>query len=133
MQRHNYHVLALGDRMSKTILVVDDSLVSRMMIKTIIQTHLKEVDIVEAGSGTQALDKIGQDTAIDIAFVDFNMPGMTGLELISALAEKLTIPKVALLTANIQDEIKAQALAAGVTFLNKPINEEVIATFLHNS
>jgi len=118
--------------MSKTILVVDDSLVSRMMIKAIIQSHVQGVDIIEAGSGAQALDKIGEGSSIDIAFVDFNMPGMTGLELISALADKLTIPKIALLTANIQDEIKAQALAAGVTFLNKPINEDVIASFLHN-
>ncbi|KGJ87369.1 response regulator [Colwellia psychrerythraea] len=117
--------------MSKTILVVDDSLVSRMMIKTIIQSHVEGVDIIEAGNGVQGLDKVNNGKDIDIAFVDFNMPGMTGLELIGALAEKLTIPKVALLTANIQDEIKAQAIAAGVTFMNKPINEEVIATFLH--
>lgn len=118
--------------MSKTILVVDDSLVSRMMIKAIIQSHVQEVKIIEAGSGAQALDKVEADQDIDIAFIDFNMPGMTGLELISMLAEKLTIPKVALLTANIQNEIRDQALAAGVTFLNKPINEEVVATFLHN-
>ncbi len=118
--------------MSKTILVVDDSLVSRMMIKAIIQSHVEGVDIIEAGSGAQALEKVGEDKTIDVAFVDFNMPGMTGLELISALAAKLTIPKIALLTANIQDEIKAQALSAGVTFLNKPINEDVIAGFLHN-
>ncbi len=118
--------------MSKTILVVDDSLVSRMMIKAIIQSHVEGVDIIEAGSGAEALDKVGQDAAIDIAFVDYNMPGMTGLELISALGKILTIPKIALLTANIQDEIRAQALTAGVTFLSKPINEEVISTFLHN-
>jgi len=118
--------------MSKTILVVDDSLVSRMMIKAILQSHVEGVDIIEAGSGAEALNKVDDNQAIDIALVDFNMPGMTGLELISALSEKLTIPKVALLTANIQNEIKAQALAAGVTFLNKPINEDVIASFLHN-
>ena len=41
--------------MSKTILVVDDSLVSRMMIKAIIQSHVSEVDIIEAGSGAEAL------------------------------------------------------------------------------
>jgi len=118
--------------MSKTILVVDDSLVSRMMIKAIIESQVQGVNIIEAGNGDQALDKVEQGPAIDIAFVDFNMPGMTGLELISALSDMVTIPKVALLTANIQNEIKEQALAAGVTFLNKPINEEAIATFLHN-
>lgn len=118
--------------MSKTILVVDDSIVSRMMIKAIIESHVQEVNIIEAGSGAQALDRVKENMAIDIALIDFNMPGMTGLELISALADKQTIPKVALLTANIQNEIKEQALAAGVTFLNKPVNEEVIAAFLHN-
>ena len=117
--------------MSKTILVVDDSLVSRMMIKAIIESHIPDVIIIEAGSGQQTLDKVTTDMLIDIAFVDFNMPGMTGLELISALAARMTIPKVALLTANIQNEIKEQALAAGVTFLNKPINEEAITAYLN--
>ena len=118
--------------MSKTILVVDDSIVSRMMIKAIIESHVQGVNFIEAGNGDQALERVGENKAIDIAFVDFNMPGMTGLELISALADKLTITKVALLTSNIQNEIREQALAAGVTFLNKPVNEEIIANFLQN-
>lgn len=116
--------------MSKTILVVDDSLVSRMMIKAIIESHIPDVHIIEAASGQKTLDKLDVNMEIDVAFIDFNMPGMTGLELISELATKITIPKVALLTANIQNEIKEQALAAGITFLNKPINEEAITIFL---
>ena len=118
--------------MSKTILVVDDSLVSRMMIKAIIQSNVPEADIIEAGSGAEALEKISQQNAIDIALVDFNMPGMTGLELITAMTDKITVDKIALLTANIQDEIREQALTVGVTFLNKPINEEIITSFLHS-
>jgi CheY-like chemotaxis protein len=118
--------------MSKTILVVDDSLVSRMMIKAIIVSHAEGADIIEASNGQEALEKFGSQKDIDVALIDFNMPGMTGLELIGELALRMTIPKVALLTANIQNEIREQALAAGVTFMNKPINEEAIATFLHN-
>ncbi len=60
------------------------------------------------------------------------MPDMTWVVLISALSEKLNIPNISQLTANIQDEIKAQALASGVTLLNKPINEKVITGFLRN-
>lgn len=116
--------------MSKTILVVDDSLVSRMMIKAIIESHVEGANIIEAGSGDQALSKVDDSITIDIALIDYNMPGMTGIELIKALADKIAIPKVALLTANIQDEIKAQALACGVTFMNKPIDEEAISAFL---
>lgn len=118
--------------MSKTILVVDDSLVSRMMLKALIEPHVGDVNIIEAGSGQQTLDKVTPTTEIDIAFIDFNMPGMTGLELIDKLSQQVKIPKIALLTANIQNEIKEQAIAAGVTFLNKPMNEEEIAAFLNS-
>jgi CheY-like chemotaxis protein len=118
--------------MNKTILIVDDSLVSRMMIKAIIVSHVDDADIIEAANGQEALEKYGSKKGIDVALIDFNMPGMTGLELISELALRITIPKVALLTANIQNEIREQALAAGVTFMNKPVNEEAISTFLHN-
>lgn len=116
--------------MSKTILVVDDSLVSRMMIKAIIEPHIEGVTIIEAGSGDQAIAKITPDMKIDAALIDYNMPGMNGLELIQVLADAMTIPNVALLTANIQDEIKAQALSLGVLFINKPINEDNIVNFL---
>lgn len=116
--------------MSQTILVVDDSLVSRMMIKTIIESYVKEGVIIEANCGAQALEKITDVKDIDIAFIDFNMPGMTGLELIDKLKSVIEIPKVALLTANIQNDIRQQADEAGVTFLNKPINEETISAFI---
>jgi len=116
--------------MSQTILVVDDSLVSRMMIKAIIETHVADVVIIEANSGDQALERVTSDSDVNVAFVDFNMPGMTGLELISALKNILTIPKIALLTANIQDEIRKKAHEAGVIFMNKPVNEQIISTFL---
>lgn len=118
--------------MSKTVLVVDDSLVSRMMIKAIVDSNTDDVNIIEAGSGDQALSKLDADSKVDIALVDYNMPGMTGLELIAKLADLITIPKVALLTANIQDEIKAEAVKAGVTFLNKPVEENIIANFLNS-
>jgi len=118
--------------MSKVVLIVDDSMVSRMMIKEIVKSHLPGVIIIEAGGGDQCLSQLSSETIIDIGIFDYNMPGMTGLELIAHLEKLITIPKRALLTANIQDEIKEQAELAGVNFLNKPINEEVISTFINN-
>jgi len=118
--------------MSKVVLVVDDSVVSRMMVKEIVKAYIPGVTIIEAGGGDQALTKISAETNIDIAIIDYNMPGMTGLELISAVDKLISIPKRALLTANIQDEIRTKAELAGVTFLNKPINEDVISNFLNS-
>ena len=118
--------------MRKTVLIVDDSLVSRMMVKEIVNNQISQVDIIEGGSGDQALAKITQESEIDIALIDYNMPGMTGLELINELKSIVNIPKVALLTANIQEDIIKQAKDAGVVFLNKPISEEHIAAFLNS-
>jgi two-component system chemotaxis response regulator CheY len=118
--------------MSKVVLIVDDSIVSRMMLKEIVKAHISDVIIIEAGGGDQCLSQITQETIIDIAIFDYNMPGMNGIELISAVEKLISIPKRALLTANIQDEIKKQAELAGVDFLNKPITEEVIGPFLNS-
>ena len=118
--------------MSKVVLIVDDSIVSRMMVKEIVNSYVPGASIIEAGGGDQCLSQITSKSKIDIALFDYNMPGMTGLELISALEKLISIPKRALLTANIQDEIKQQTDLAGITFLNKPINEEVIGQFLNS-
>ena len=118
--------------MSKTVLIVDDSMVSRMMVKEIVQAHIPDVTIIEASGGHQALEQITPEIDIDIALIDYNMPEMNGLELIFSLKLIVAIPKRALLTANIQDSIRQQAEDAGVTFLNKPITEEVIGEFLNS-
>lgn len=116
--------------MNKNILVVDDSTVSRMMLKTIITETIPKSTIIEANCGDDALEKIKDYEFIDIALFDYNMPGMNGLELAVEIQKILSIQKRALLTANIQDSIKEKAAQVGVTFLNKPICEEVVATFL---
>ncbi len=116
--------------MQKRVLVVDDSMVSRMLVKEIISTVMPGADIVEAGSGPDALEKLKACDFIDIALIDFNMPGMTGLELIVEIEKMIRIPRRALLTANIQDEIRQNAEALGVNFLNKPITEDLVSEFL---
>jgi hypothetical protein len=58
------------------------------------------------------------------------MPGVDGLELFSLLADVVEISRKALLTANIQDHVKQQTESQGITFMNKPINEDVIRAFI---
>jgi len=111
---------------------VDDSMVSRMMIKEILHNHQPSATIIEASSGDNALEQLNHESEVDIALVDYNMPGMTGLELFHELEGIVKIEKRALLTANIQDEIKERTLKAGIEFLNKPISEDIIAPFLNS-
>lgn len=110
------------------LLIVDDSKLSRMMLKAIVVDTLPETEIIEAGSGDEAISQLGDNGQIDMAIVDYNMPGMTGLDLFRQLGDM--VPKGALLTANIQPHIKEEAESMGITFLNKPISEDVVKPFI---
>src|SRR5947208_2430026 len=67
------------------LLVVDDSVMMRAMIKR--AAGLSKVPlgtVYEASNGEEAL-RLLESTAIDAIFTDINMPGMTGLELLQAI------------------------------------------------
>jgi two-component system, chemotaxis family, chemotaxis protein CheY len=113
----------------KTIMIVDDSKVSRMMISAIIKDKYPDLVIVEAVNGQEAI-KLSESKTIDFFSVDYNMPEMDGLEMIAELNSKLPNSKFALLTANIQDATHQKAAALGAKCFNKPINEECIVKVL---
>ena len=60
---------------SKTVLVVDDSRMARMMITKIIHSHHPEWEMLEAKSAQEAL-LVSDGKSIDIMTLDMNMPGM---------------------------------------------------------
>ena len=66
-------------------LVVDDSRVMRgIVMNTLRKTSLAEFEFTEAENGADAIAKFHPDR-IDILFVDWNMPQMSGHEVIRAL------------------------------------------------
>ena len=115
--------------MTKTILLVDDSRMSRMMIKAIVLDKNPDWQVIEASDGEAAI-ALTQDQAFDVATLDLNMPGMDGLQLAEKLMDTYPNSVYALLTANIQDVVKRRAQALGLRFIEKPITEEKIAKFL---
>jgi len=110
----------------KKILVVDDSTVSRMMIKAKLVSLQPELEVLEAKDAHQALEVIQENPDIDYFSIDLNMPGMDGLELIEKLQNQFSSSQIALLTANIQEEIFKRAMKLGAACFNKPITEKVI-------
>lgn len=115
---------------SHTILVVDDSRVSRMLVRAIIDHADKQAEVIEASNGEEALTKT-ESSQISIAILDLNMPGMDGLVLATKLLERFPTAKIGLLTANIQDMVRQKAKALGITFIGKPITEEKILGFIY--
>ncbi len=116
-------------KMSKTVLVVDDSRMSRMMISTIIRTHQPDWKIMEAEDAVSAL-KICESKAIDFATLDMNMPGMNGVTLGIELRKRFPSAHLTMLTANVQSAIRQKAEAAKIGFIDKPVTEEKIVNFI---
>ena len=114
---------------SKTLLIVDDSKLSRMMIRAIVQQAYPDWRIIEAESGADALAKV-QGIDVDLMTLDFNMPGMNGLSLAEQLKQAFPLASVALLTANIQQSIHERAERLGIGFIQKPITEDKILTYI---
>jgi len=113
----------------KTVLVVDDSKMSRMMIRKIISTHYPEWTIIEAENGAKAL-QVCQGQAIDIMTLDMNMPGMDGVTLGTKLRILYPNADISLVTANVQGAVKDKAKAARMQFVPKPITEERIMGYI---
>ena len=115
----------------KRCLIVDDSLVSRMMLNEIFRMHFPEVSVLQAATGDAAVGLLSEVADITAAILDYNMPGMNGLELADALAASGKVGSMALLTANVQDSIREKAERRGLVFINKPISEDAICAFLN--
>jgi CheY-like chemotaxis protein len=115
----------MSNAQGMTILVVDDSRLSRMLSRQFILSMHPDWLIEEAASAEEAIIKL--DALVpDLIILDLNMPGMGGLAAIEKLREKRPTVKICLLTANVQDAIRKKAAALSVAFVEKPITESCI-------
>lgn len=115
--------------MSKTVVVVDDSKLSRMHLRGIILRNKPDWTVLEAANSGELYEKLDEGD-IHIAIIDFNMPGENGLEAASRLREIRPDVHIAIITANAQDSIVSGIRALGAAFMPKPLDEEQIARFL---
>jgi len=56
--------------MGLKVLVVDDDMINRMLLKTLLKKNGKVTDIVEAENGSDALDKMKKDPGINLILLD---------------------------------------------------------------
>ncbi|MCF6204011.1 MAG: response regulator [Methylococcaceae bacterium] len=110
-------------------LVVDDSKMSRMMLKKIINTAYPDWTIIEACDGQDAIEK-AKGQGLDLILLDYNMPVMGGGEAAKVLRPQFPSAKMAFLTANVQEAIKKLAIRLKVDFISKPITEEKILKYV---
>jgi CheY-like chemotaxis protein len=111
---------------SHTVLVVDDSRVSRLMARQYILADHPDWIIEEAATGEEALEKV-RGFAADLIIIDVNMPGMGGVAAAEQLRARCPQAHISLLTANVQSSMRERAHALGIGFMEKPITEERMA------
>jgi two-component system chemotaxis response regulator CheY len=99
------------------ILVVDDSRAMRMIVKrTLRQAGYGNHDVDEASDGKEALDAI-KASKPDLVLTDWNMPNMSGIELIESLKAEGIKVKIGMVTTEGTPAMRARATEAGALFL----------------
>jgi CheY-like chemotaxis protein len=115
--------------MQHNILIVDDSKLARMVMVSAFRRLRPDWNLTEATNADEALGAVSAG-AVDIALVDFNMPGTDGLELVARIRKIRPTMPVAVVSANVQDEIIARARELNAAFVAKPLTDEALAAFL---
>ena len=113
------------------ILVADDSRVMRqIVIRTLRQAGYDDHEIVEAEDGADALAKVSSESP-DLVLSDWNMPNMTGIELLRALRGAGNGIEFGFVTSEGSDDMQEVAQNAGARFvIVKPFTPEAFEAAL---
>ena len=115
--------------MKATVLIVDDSKLARIVVAKALAALQPKWDRLEARDAQEALELIAK-LPVDVVLVDYNMPGKNGLEFAKELRALRPVMPVAIITANVQDEIIASTRALKATFVSKPITQDGLRSFV---
>jgi CheY-like chemotaxis protein len=107
---------------TKTVLVVDDSRVSRLMARQFILSARPNWTVEDAATGEEALEKVATIHPV-LILVDVNMPGIGGMAAAEQLRVRCPDSHISLVTANVQNATRNRANEMGIGFMEKPITE----------
>ncbi len=86
-------------------------------------------EIKQAGNGLEGLKALEEMEWADVALVDWNMPGMNGIEFVHSVRaqEKYSELRIMMVTSETDVERMLQALEAGADeYVMKPFTQEII-------
>jgi len=108
-------------------LIVDDSRFVRSCLRGMLRA--RGIECEEAGDGQAALEMLRRGAKFDLAFVDWNMPVMNGIDMVERLrAENHRDIKVMMVTTEGEKDCIVRALAAGADeYLMKPFDSQALS------
>ena len=110
--------------MNRKILIVDDSSMSRRILRRILESAGNEV--IEAEEGAAGLELFFLERP-EVVFLDLTMKDMYGLDVLEKIREVDPNARVVVASADIQDQTREMVDRAGANaFINKPLSEEKV-------
>ena len=117
------------------VIIADDSKVMRNIIHNAMRPMGTEV--IHAGSGQEVFEQLEiHGGKIDAIFMDWNMPGMTGLDCLKLLKKNekyKDIPVLIISTESEDDKVNLAMEAGAKGYLTKPFTNEELIKFINNS
>ena len=127
------YMLSLVERLHRNpgikVLVVDDSLTSRVVVRKLLHAHRYQV--LEAEDGLQALAVLREHPDVRLVITDYNMPNMDGSELIQTIRRAHAKDMLAVIGLSGAQEagLSARFIKSGANdFLHKPFLTEEFYT-----
>ncbi|MCF6270049.1 MAG: response regulator [Melioribacteraceae bacterium] len=109
-------------------LVVDDSVTMRRIVVNSLK-GLGYSEFLEAGDGKEAMDVLNADDSVEFVVTDWNMPNMSGLELVKSIrahSNYSSVPILMVTTRGVKEDIM-EALAAKVNnYVIKPFTPTIL-------
>jgi two-component system chemotaxis response regulator CheY len=117
--------------MRTRILIVDDSSMSRRIVRGILESEGH--DVAEAADGLAALERYSLEKP-DLVVLDMVMGGMYGLDVLQKLREMDGQARIIVATADIQSSTREMAEQAGsLGFLTKPIRRGELLSVVNSA
>lgn len=106
-------------RRSSRVLVLDDSATMRSIVCKILTATGFPLKLWQAAQGVEAIE-LAREIDFDLVFLDYNLPGFSGLETMAELRREKRNAFCVLITSAQDTDIEARANAQGAAFLKKP-------------
>ncbi|MEM7200508.1 MAG: response regulator [Planctomycetota bacterium] len=115
------------------ILLVDDSRIMLRLVGNVVAEVFPGAEMETASTGEEALQKVrDMGQPLDLALIDYNMPGMNGIECGAQLRTLQPQAKLALCTANAQNAVAQRAQDVGLGVIHKPIDAAGLRSLLES-
>jgi len=108
--------------MGLKVLIVDDDMINRMLLKTLLKKNANVSTVVEAENGSEALEKIKKEGDVNIILLDVMMPILNGVEFLKIFRAEMSNSHIPVIVLTTDDTRKTEVLENGANdFLRKPI------------